>query len=92
MDGKVVRFERGSAAAKFARGVIGWRPKIVDSFQVAVRVPAAVPAVLGPDGMMGLLVGDKLMPINSLEVAQSNSSEVTVVTQEQWDRYERLLS
>ncbi|WP_434449866.1 beta-xylosidase [Lentzea sp. E54] len=92
VDGKVVRFERGSAAAKFARGVIGWRPKIVDSFQVAVRVPAAVPAVLGPDGMMGLLVGDKLMPINSLEVAQSNSSEVTVVTQEQWDRYERLLS
>ncbi|SER75001.1 hypothetical protein SAMN05216188_1155 [Lentzea xinjiangensis] len=91
VDGKVVRFERGSAAAKFARGVIGWRPKIVDSFRVAVEVPAAVPAVLGPDGRAGLLVGDKLMVINSLEVALSNSSEVSVVTQEQWDRYERLL-
>lgn len=92
VNGKVVRFERGSAAAKYARGVIGWRPKIVDSFQVAVRVPASVPAVLGPNGLAGLLVNNKLMVINSLEVAQQNSSEVTVVTQEQWDRYERLLS
>lgn len=90
---EVVRFERGSAAAKYARGgVLGWRPKIVDSFQVAVRVPASAPAVLGPNGLIGLLVNNKLMVINSLEVAQSNSSEVTVVTQEQWDRYERLLS
>lgn len=92
VDGKVVRFERGSAAAKYARGVIGWRPKIVDSFQVAVRVPASVPAVLGPNGLAGLLVNNKLMVIHSLEVAQQNSSEITVVTQEQWDRYERLLS
>jgi hypothetical protein len=92
VNGKVVRFERGSAAAKYARGVIGWRPKIVDSFQVAVRVPASVPAVLGPNGLAGLLVNNKLMVINSLEVAQQNSSEITVVTQEQWDRYERLLS
>ncbi|MDX8032914.1 beta-xylosidase [Lentzea sp. BCCO 10_0856] len=92
IDHKVVRFERGSAAAKYARGVLGWRPKIVDSFQVAVRVPAAVPAVLGPNGLVGLLVNNKLMVINSLEVAESNSSEVTVVTQEQWDRYERLLT
>ncbi|HUQ57320.1 beta-xylosidase [Lentzea sp.] len=92
VKGKVVRFERGSAAAKYARGVIAWRPRIVDSFQVAVRVPAAAPAVLGPDGLAGLLVGDKLVVISSLEVAQSNSSEVTVVTREQWDRYERLMS
>ena len=92
VNGKVVRFERGSAAAKYARGVIGWRPKIVDSFQVAVRIPASVPAVLGPNGLAGLVVNNKLMVINSLEVAQQNSSEITVVTQEQWDRYERLLS
>ncbi|SDG25470.1 hypothetical protein SAMN05216553_106414 [Lentzea fradiae] len=91
VDGKVVRFERGSAAAKYARGVIGWRPKIVDSFQVAARVPAAAPALVGPDGLAGLLVDDKLVVIGSLEVAESNSSEVTVVTREQWDRYERLL-
>jgi hypothetical protein len=37
-------------------------------------------------------VNNKLLVVNSLEVATLNSSEVTVVTQEQWDRYERLVS
>jgi hypothetical protein len=92
VGGEVVRFERGSVAARFAHGVLAWRPKIVDSYPVAVRVPAGVPAVLGPNGAVGLLVNNKLLVVNSLEVATLNSSEVTVVTQEQWDRYERLVS
>ncbi|MFI6098017.1 beta-xylosidase [Lentzea sp. NPDC051213] len=92
VDGKVVRFERGSAAAKFASGVIGWRPQIVDSFKVSARVPAGVPAVVGPDGAAGLLLNGKLFVIPAIEIATLNSSEVTVVTQDQWDRYERLLN
>ncbi|MFS8102251.1 beta-xylosidase [Lentzea alba] len=90
VDGKVVRFERGSVAAKFARGVLAWRPQIVDSFPVSVRVPAGVPAVVGPDGSAGLILNNKLFVVPAIEVATLNSSEVTIVSQEQWDKYERL--
>ncbi|PWK83301.1 hypothetical protein C8D88_111186 [Lentzea atacamensis] len=90
VGGKIVRFERGSVAAKYAVGVLAKRPKAVDSLKVAVRVPAGVPAVQSPSDQVGLLVDNKLMVMNSLDAAKLNSSEVTIVTQEQWDRWERL--
>ncbi|MEU0880206.1 beta-xylosidase [Lentzea sp. NPDC005914] len=90
VGGKLVRFERGSVAAQYAVGVLARRPKAVDSLKVAVRVPAGVPAVRSPRDQVGLLVNNKLMVMNSLAAAELNSSEVTIVTQEQWDRFERL--
>jgi hypothetical protein len=92
IDGKVVRFERGSVAARVARGVLASRPQIADSLKVSVRVPAGVPAVAGPDGSAGLILNNKLFVVPSIEVATLNSSEVTIVSKEQWDRYERLVS
>jgi hypothetical protein len=90
VGGKVIRFERGSVAAKYATRVLARRPPNVDSLPVAVRVPAGVPAVRSPQHQLGLLVNNKLMIMRALDAAQLNSSEVTVVSQEQWDRYERL--
>ncbi|GAB2857655.1 glycoside hydrolase family protein [Lentzea nigeriaca] len=92
MNGKIIRFERGSVAAKYAVGVLAKRPKIADSMKVAVRVPAGAPAVRSLSDQLGFLVNNKLIVMNSLDAAQLNSSEVTVVTQEQWDRYERLVT
>ncbi|MEV6237904.1 beta-xylosidase [Lentzea sp. NPDC051838] len=88
--GKIVRFERGSVAAKYATGMLARRPKIADSLKVAVRVPAGVPAVRNPARQLGFLVNNKLMVMNGLEAADLNSSDVTLVTQEEWDRFERL--
>ncbi len=90
--GKIVRFERGSVAARYASGMLTKRPKIADSLKVAVRVPAGVPAVRGPNGQLGLLVNNKLMIMNALDAAELNSSAVTLVTQEQWDQFERLVT
>ncbi|KJK50335.1 beta-xylosidase [Lentzea aerocolonigenes] len=90
VGGKIVRFERGSVAAKYASGMLARRPKIADSLKVAVRVPAGVPAVRSPSRQLGLLVNNKLMIMNALEAAELNSSEVTLVSQEEWDRFERL--
>jgi hypothetical protein len=89
--GQVIRFERRSVAEKFARGVLPARPKIVDSLQLAVRIPAGAPGVMGPDGTIGLLLGDKLWVAGSSEVARLNSSPVTEVSAEQWAGYQRVL-
>lgn len=89
---RVVRFERGSVAARYASGALAKRPKIVDSLKVAFRVPAGVPAVRSPRDQLGLLVDNKLLVMNSLDAAELNSSQVTDVTQEEWDQWERLLS
>ncbi len=89
VGGKVVRFERRSVAEKFARAVLANRPTGVDYLKVAARVPAGAPAVANPDGVVGLLIEDKLWVIGSVEAANLNSSAVKQVTAEQWERYER---
>jgi hypothetical protein len=89
VDGKVVRFERASVARKFSQGMIAVRPPIVDSLEVAMRVPAGAPAVRNPEGAVGLVLDDKLWVVGSAEVASLNSSTITGVTTEQWARYER---
>lgn len=90
VNGTVMRFERRSVAAKFARGVLGTRPQGVDSLKLAVRVPAGAPAVMNPDNVVGLVLDDKLWVVGSAEVATLNSSTITPVSAEQWARYQRL--
>ncbi|KOV82371.1 beta-xylosidase [Nocardia sp. NRRL S-836] len=89
VGGKIVRFERRSVAEKFARAVLADRPTGVDYLKVAARVPAGAPAVANPDGVVGLLIENKLWVIGSVEAATLNSSAVKQVTAEQWERYER---
>ncbi|MEU7480744.1 beta-xylosidase [Lentzea sp. NPDC042327] len=89
MGGKVVRFERRSVAEKFARAVLPDRPVGVDQLKVAAQVPAGAPAVANPEGVVGLLLENKLWVIGSVEVATLNSSAVKQVSAEQWERYER---
>ncbi|ANZ35833.1 beta-xylosidase [Lentzea guizhouensis] len=89
VGGKVVRFERRSVAEKFARTVLNDRPPGVDHLKVAARVPAGVPAVANPQGVVGLLLEDKLWVIGSAEAANLNSSDIRQVSAEQWERYER---
>ncbi|MGW4213064.1 beta-xylosidase [Lentzea sp. NPDC004789] len=90
VGGKLVRFERRSVAEKFARGVLGARPKVADSLPVAVRVPAGAPAVIAPDGVVGLVLDNKLWVVGSAAVATLNSSAVQPVSAEEWARYQRL--
>ncbi len=89
VDGKVVRFERRSVAEKFARSVLAVRPPGADTLKIVARVPAGVPAVVNPEGVVGLLLDNKLWVVGSVAVATLNSSEVQPVSAEQWERYER---
>lgn len=89
--GQVIRFERRSVAEKFARGVLTTRPKIADWLNLAVRIPAGTPAVLGPDNSIGLVLDNKLWAVGPPAVATLNSSAITPVSAEQWARYERPL-
>ncbi|MET9631892.1 beta-xylosidase [Lentzea sp. NPDC006480] len=90
VSGKIMRVERRSVAEKFARGVLGSRPKIADSLKIAAEVPAGAPAAVAPDGVVGLVLGDKLWVVGPPAVATLNSSPMNPVTAEQWARYQRL--
>ncbi|TWP50838.1 family 43 glycosylhydrolase [Lentzea tibetensis] len=89
LGGKVIRFERRSVAEKFARGVIAVRPAFVDSLPVVARVPAGAQAVRGPDGQVGLVLDGKLWIVGAEEVAALNSSTITGIGKDEWNRYER---
>ncbi|MFD1150585.1 glycoside hydrolase family protein, partial [Saccharothrix hoggarensis] len=92
LDGKVVRVERRSVSDRLAVRVLDRRPAAVDAMQVVAEIPAGVDAVRGPDGRIGLVLGeDELWVLGdattAAEIAALNSSTVTEVSKQVWESY-----
>ncbi|MBP2330171.1 hypothetical protein JOF56_010556 [Kibdelosporangium banguiense] len=89
MGSAVYRVDRRSVAEAFGAAVVERRPAVLDNVTPSAHVVPGAEAVRAADRGVGLLLGGKLYPIGSAEVAGVNSSRVVDVLPATWDSYLR---
>jgi hypothetical protein len=84
--GVLIRIDRRSVAETVAVRVLDQRPPVFDAVPVRARIAPDLPAVRAPGRGVGLLIGGALWPV-PVELAERNSSMITDIPAETWDRY-----
>jgi hypothetical protein len=85
--GQVVRVDRRAVAEQLAVKVLDQPADAVNSLPVAARITPGATVVRSPNRLAALLLAGSLWPIGAAPLAESNSSPVVEVTDQQWDTY-----
>lgn len=85
--GRVVRVDRRAVAEQFAAKVLDQPVDAVNSLPVVARISPGATVVHSPNRPAALLLSGSLWPIGAVPLAESNSSPVTEITDQQWDTY-----